>query len=146
MRYCVCFLFSRDGKQVLLQKKDRTSFAGKWNGVGGKARPHEPMLKCALREIYEETGANLRNADLTWLGDLTLPEDCTGRLGRAELSFYSARVDKDAVSMQPGETEELAFFDVGHFDGTGEPFPYETAGAGDAEYFIRRAIGAMQDT
>lgn len=34
----VCLLLCRETQSVLLLRKDRTDFAGKYNGVGGQAR------------------------------------------------------------------------------------------------------------
>ena len=60
MKYTVCFLFTDNGNHVLMQRKDRTQFAGRYNGVGGKIEPGEAPLEGARREIREETGLKVK--------------------------------------------------------------------------------------
>ena len=147
MKYSVCLLFDRTTHDLLLQKKDRTIFAGRYNGVGGKQDSRdEPMEICAKREIYEESGVN-RIKKFTWLGNLILPEDCVaGREGKpAQLYFYAGLIDKSDVKVMPGATEQLEFFPLTCFDGSGE-FPHELAGDGDLAYFIHRAMRVLFGT
>lgn len=57
-------LFLRNGDQVLLIRKKRGHGAGKINGPGGKIDPGETPLAAALRETHEETGLEVRHAEL----------------------------------------------------------------------------------
>jgi len=141
MDYTVSFLFTEDGKQVLLLKKDRTTFAGKLNGVGGKVEKFDNSnAEAAKREISEETGVPTDALlDFTWLGTLTLPWDCTHLGGCATVHFYAAITDASLVSQQSGETEELVWCstaDVVSAGASGDIY----AGDGDVQYFIRQAI------
>lgn len=52
-------------------KKENDMHEGKWNGLGGKFEPGETPEECAIREIREETGLELRNPVLR--GFLTFP-------------------------------------------------------------------------
>ena len=132
MNYTVCFLFTDNGEKVLLQKKDKTQYAGRLNGVGGKIEPGETPLEGARREIMEETGASIQ--DLIWLGTLIFPKDCGLPADQdnvdCELNFFAGTVeDTKMVSQQPGETEPLLWLLTrqvigGHAD---------TAGDGDVE-------------
>ncbi|HPQ82811.1 MAG TPA: NUDIX domain-containing protein, partial [Candidatus Saccharimonas sp.] len=45
----------KDG-QILLGKKQRGHGKGKWNGAGGKCKPHEWPEAAARREAREELG------------------------------------------------------------------------------------------
>mgnify|MGYP001046751772 CR=1 FL=1 len=44
MRYTVCLLFNENCDKVLLKRKDRTDYAGKWHGVGGKLEREVKIL------------------------------------------------------------------------------------------------------
>ena len=59
--YVVGFMFSKDGRDVALIRKNRPEWqAGKFNGVGGKIEPTDESPVAAMsREFYEETGVNV---------------------------------------------------------------------------------------
>lgn len=44
---------------MLLRAKEPNK--GKWNGVGGKIEPHESPLESCQREVFEETGLQVKN-------------------------------------------------------------------------------------
>jgi 8-oxo-dGTP diphosphatase len=55
--YVCGFLFSPDGKKVVLIKKNRPeNQAGKLNGIGGKIEPGETPEQAMIREFNEEAG------------------------------------------------------------------------------------------
>lgn len=56
-------LHSPDGR-VLLGEKKRGFGAGKWNGFGGKVDPGENLRDAALREMREESGVEVTDAQL----------------------------------------------------------------------------------
>jgi 8-oxo-dGTP pyrophosphatase MutT (NUDIX family) len=66
--YTVGFMFSEDGKKViLLQKKNKKGLeflAGKWNGVGGTVEKDESPATCMAREFEEEAG--IKTAPEDW--------------------------------------------------------------------------------
>ena len=137
MKYTVNFLFTPDGKEVLLVKKNKTSYIGKLNGVGGKCESEETFEQCAIREIREETGAIIPNRSLHYLGTLNLPYDCvSGPNNNAEIAFYSAIVNKYEVSQQ--EDEELVWMDTSILLDTKINNP-NLAGDGDILYMINNA-------
>ena len=136
--YTVCSLVCRETECVLLIRKDRTDFAGRYNGVGGKIECGEMPYTGAARELREETGVDTAGR-LYWLGTLTLPSDCGEHDPEGcTLYFYTADVQEDEVSQQVGESEKLSWFPVGevtHSAPTCETF----AGNGDVPYFINLA-------
>lgn len=142
-KYTVVLLFDREGKEILLQKKDHTAFAGRLNGVGGKVEDGEIPEKCARRETFEET--SLRQDDikcLTWLGTLTLPYQCDEREPGTfpELWFFAGVVENKSLAVKPADaTEEIAWYEL---DDNGKPVTHGTgtAGDGDLEYFIKSAL------
>ena len=68
----LCYL--KDGDKTLMLhriKKKNDMHAGKWNGLGGKVENGETPEACALREVYEESGLQVRNPQLK--GFITFP-------------------------------------------------------------------------
>lgn len=55
----LCHLLA-DGMLLLQRKSQRRFGAGRWNGVGGKSRPGETPEACVTREVFEETGLQVR--------------------------------------------------------------------------------------
>ena len=149
MNYCVCFLFTPDFEEVLLIKKNKTDFAGRLNGVGGKQNPHEYPHECALREIKEETGCILQprrtaadgpDHTLMHLAQVKLHTDCAHSGDDcAVLDFWMSVVEKDEPSQQPGETEHLVWMPVSKVLST--PTKNDLfAGDGDVQYMINLAL------
>lgn len=140
-QYSVNLLFNEDGSKILLQKKDRTLFAGKLNGVGGKIEDGENPAEGALREIMEEASIHRKDIScFSWIGTLTLPEQCdmSNADKYPELWFFAGIVKDEHLARKPEmETEEIGWYMLGS---DGRPFTtLETAGDGNLEYFIRRA-------
>lgn len=68
----LCYV--RDGDATLMVhriKKHKDMHLGKWNGLGGKLEPGETPEECAIREIREESGLEVRNLQMK--GILTFP-------------------------------------------------------------------------
>jgi 8-oxo-dGTP pyrophosphatase MutT (NUDIX family) len=59
VEYCLGFVFSQEGDTVILIKKLRSLYAGKWNGVGGVCEKGEVSFSAMRRECREETGLDL---------------------------------------------------------------------------------------
>ncbi len=68
----LCYL--RNNNQTLMLhrvKKENDMHEGKWNGLGGKLEPGESPEECAIREVKEESGLDIRNPQFK--GILTFP-------------------------------------------------------------------------
>lgn len=61
-------LIRNDGK-LLLQRKAKGEYAGRWDAPGGKMKAGETPLQCAVREAEEETG--IRVSEPAHIGTLT---------------------------------------------------------------------------
>ena len=70
----LCYL-ERDGQYLMLHrvKKQHDENHDKWIGVGGKFEDKESPEECNLREVYEETGLTLKNAE--YCGIVTFVSD-----------------------------------------------------------------------
>jgi 8-oxo-dGTP diphosphatase len=63
----------KDNKTLMIyrNKKENDYHEGKWNGLGGKFELGETPEECAIRELKEETGLDVRKPDLK--GFITFP-------------------------------------------------------------------------
>lgn len=61
----LCYL-KRDGRTLMVfrNKKAGDIHAGKWNGLGGKFEPGETPEACVIREVWEESGLEIRSPRL----------------------------------------------------------------------------------
>ena len=68
----LCYI-QKDGKTLMLyrNKKENDYHEGKWNGLGGKFEPGESPEECAIREIKEEAGLNVKSMKMK--GFITFP-------------------------------------------------------------------------
>lgn len=57
----VCFVCA--GDQVLLMRRNRAPFKGKWDGLGGLVQFGELPAAAAVREVHEESGITLFDCD-----------------------------------------------------------------------------------
>lgn len=68
------YVFSPDGRQVLLIHRDRRpddAHFGKYNGLGGKLDSGEDVVACLRREVREEAG--IECVELTLCGTVSWP-------------------------------------------------------------------------
>ncbi|OXM13417.1 NUDIX hydrolase [Paenibacillus herberti] len=67
-KYTLCLI--RQNNRLLMLNREAAPTKGLWNGVGGKIEAKETPFECVLREIYEETGIELKDAKfkglVTW--------------------------------------------------------------------------------
>ena len=102
---CVCYLTRRSPEgtpQVLLGRKKMGLGAGNIVGLGGKLEPGETPRQAAVREIEEESGLRVAEADLSPRGILTylFPH----REAWSQVSHVFVCADWVGV---PGESDEL---------------------------------------
>lgn len=68
LKYTICFI--KRGEKILLLNREKSAWMGVWNGVGGKIEANETPIESVLREVKEETGITLMNAEykgkVTW--------------------------------------------------------------------------------
>lgn len=57
LKYVLVFLKYQD--EILMLNRDKPSWMGCWNGVGGKIETGEDCYQAAIRETFEETGIKI---------------------------------------------------------------------------------------
>lgn len=97
-------LLLRDGDRLLLGRKKRGFGAGKLNGFGGKVDPGETLLAAALREMHEESGVELRRADVAHVGFLAFTFDSAPD-ARLDVHVFTATSRAPVLFV---ESEEMA--------------------------------------
>lgn len=76
INYVTGFMYSPDGSQVVLIKKNKPDWQkGKFNGVGGKIEPRESASHAMSREFLEETGVITKLTDWRCFFILTNPNN-----------------------------------------------------------------------
>lgn len=97
--YNICFLKQND--QILLLNREKPSWMGRWNGIGGKIEGNETPRESALREIKEETGIVLDSiyfkGMVTWIVD--------GQLVGGMYAYF-AELPSDFIYETPIKTPE----------------------------------------
>ena len=103
----VCFLFSQDGKRMLMSRRRHGPDIGRLDGIAGDVRLDETPPQGALRIIREKTDIELVSNQLHWLSSARLPmEMIPGTYGvprTVENHYYAAVIDPAAVKQAPDE-------------------------------------------
>jgi 8-oxo-dGTP pyrophosphatase MutT (NUDIX family) len=102
-------LFDSDGKILLLRRKDNE----KWTMPGGTLDFGESLTDCAIREVREETGFNIRITALigTYTDPNVLIAYSDGEV-RQEFTFvYAAEIESGDLAID-GESTEAAWVDL----------------------------------
>jgi 8-oxo-dGTP diphosphatase len=74
MKFATLCYIRKDQKTLMIHrvKKENDMHQGKWNGLGGKLEPGETPEECAIREVKEEAGLDVKH--LVLKGLLTFPQ------------------------------------------------------------------------
>lgn len=71
LKFTICFI--QQGENFLLLNREKPTWMGSWNAVGGKIEPNENPRESVLREVREETGILLDQIQfkgiVTWVVD-----------------------------------------------------------------------------
>jgi len=105
-RDIAAIIFTNDRGEVLLQKKDMSfkRWPGRWCFFGGGLMENENPEEALKREIKEEMGYDLVNAELFTVYEYA-DADRQGRM-----YVYTAKYDKPISSISIGEGAGFAFF------------------------------------
>ncbi len=108
IEYVCGFMFSPDGRDVALIRKDRghPNLIGKFNGIGGKIEDGEGPYEAMVREFEEEAGVTTRKSDWT--------QKVTYESGEFRIYFMVAH-STQVYEVRTMESETIHILDTGSF-------------------------------
>lgn len=114
----VILVFNKDENKILMCKRAKEPYKGKYNLVGGKVEKDEAELDAAYRELQEETGITGEDITLTHIMNFQY------MLSDVELEVYVGKLNRDVELTE--EINKLCwmdkkenFFDMEKFAGEG---------------------------
>lgn len=114
----VILVYNKDENKVLMCKREKEPYKGKFNLVGGKVEENEKELNAAYRELQEETGISNNDIKLTHIMNFQY------NMSDMELEVYAGKLNKDIELVE--EVNKLYwldkdenFFDDSKFAGEG---------------------------
>lgn len=114
----VILVYNKDEDKILMCKREKEPYKGKFNLVGGKVEKNENELNAAYRELQEETG--ITNDDII----LTHIMNFQYEMSDTELEVYAGKLNKNIDLVE--EVNKLYwidnkenFFDDAKFAGEG---------------------------
>lgn len=114
----VVLVYNEAEDKILMCKRTKDPYKGKFNLVGGKVEQDENELHAAYRELQEETGITNNDIKLTHIMDFRY------EITDVELELYAGKLNKDVNLVE--EVNKLCwmdknenFFDLDKFAGEG---------------------------
>lgn len=114
----VILVYNKDDNKILMCKREKEPYKGKFNLVGGKVEENEESLCAAYRELYEETGITDDDISLRHIMNFQY------FVHDFELEVYAGKLNKEVELIE--EVNKLYwidknenFFDVNKFAGDG---------------------------
>ncbi len=114
----VILVYNKNEDKILMCKRAKEPYKGKFNLVGGKVELNEDELSAAYRELQEETGITNKDIKLTHIMNFQY------KMSDMELEVYSGKLNKDVKLIE--EVNKLYwmdknenFFDLNKFAGEG---------------------------
>lgn len=114
----VILVYDKMEDKILMCKREKEPYKGKFNLVGGKVEENEDELYAAYRELQEETGITPNDISLTHIMNLQY------KMSDMELEVFAGKLNKDINLIE--EVNKLYwidknenFFDIEKFAGEG---------------------------
>lgn len=114
----IILVYNKEENKILMCKREKEPYKGKFNLVGGKVEQNEDELHAAYRELQEETGITNNDIKLTHIMNFQY------KMSDMELELYAGKLNKDVILKE--EVNKLYwmckddnFFDLNKFAGEG---------------------------
>jgi 8-oxo-dGTP diphosphatase len=99
LKYTLCFIRRKD--EILMLNRQKPSWMGMWNGVGGRMEEGESPQECVIREVFEETDIKL--SKVCYSGVVTWEDNGKDFGG---MHVFLADVPDDYIYTTPRGTQE----------------------------------------
>ncbi len=114
----VILVYNKEENKILMCKREKEPYKGKFNLVGGKVEQNEDELHAAYRELQEETGITNNDIKLTHMMNLQY------KMSDMELEVFTGKLNKDVELIEEVNklywmNKEDNFFDKEKFAGEG---------------------------
>ena len=114
----VIIVYNKEENKILMCKREKEPYKGKFNLVGGKLEENETELQGAYRELQEETGITKEEIELTHIMNFQY------QMSNMELEVYAGKIKKEINLVE--EVNKLYwvdkkenFFDLQKYAGEG---------------------------
>lgn len=114
----VILVYNKEENKILMCKREKEPYKGKFNLVGGKLEENETELQGAYRELQEETGITKEEIELTHIMNFQY------QMSNMELEVYAGKLKKEINLVE--EVNKLYwvdkkenFFDLQKYAGEG---------------------------
>lgn len=114
----VILVYNQEEDKILMCKREKEPYKGKYNLVGGKVELDEEELHAAYRELQEETGITNEDIELSHLMNIQY------KISDMELEVYYGKLNKkvevvEEVNKLYWIDKQENFFDVEKYAGEG---------------------------
>lgn len=99
----VILVYNKEEEKILMCKREKEPYKGKFNLVGGKVEQGEKELDAAYRELQEETGITKQDINLKHLMNFQY------EMSDMELELYVGKLNKEKEVIE--EINKLYWFD-----------------------------------
>lgn len=99
----VILVYNKEEEKILMCKREKEPYKGKFNLVGGKVEEGEKELDAAYRELQEETGITKQDINLQHLMNFQY------EMSDMELELYVGKLNKEKEVIE--EINKLYWFD-----------------------------------
>ena len=100
----VIIVYNKEENKILMCKREKEPYKGKYNLVGGKLEENEDSLKGAYRELEEETGITKDDTILTYLMNFEY------KLLDMQLQVFVGKLNKEKTLVE--EVNKLYWMDL----------------------------------
>ena len=85
----IILVFNKEKDKILMRKREKEPYKGKFNLVGGKVEENEDELQAAYRELQEETGITSKDITLTHIMNFQY------KITDIELEVYAGKLNRN---------------------------------------------------